>query len=310
MKKNLLTALMITAIGVATLTGCGQAEEGKASEAVTQTIEETAETKEETVKETVTAEENESEETENVENKPEEKDAILNGADLIVPEDSGYTYGDNYDENYDCVSYEDRKQEAYEEKKSEVLSGVDRCKINKDIHGALKILYDAREEYPEDEFFFELQHKLMTCQPDYIEENFNIIRKKGCKVGLDSIELYNGERVTEDFSINFGGGNIVLDLSDQYKVVDLKVFLSNMAPTKGLMDIDFVCDGVVMDRIKGFDVNCGLIEKSIDVTGVNVFEISMIDCTHDWVGEASFFKPDAECHFTFRAYTEKSIEWR
>lgn len=274
MNKKLLTALMITAIGVATLTGCGRSEEDKAAEAVTQIVEENLEIKEETVEETDAAVETEPENNEEV---PEEKNKTI---------------------------------EAYEEKKSEVLSAVDRCKINKDINGALKILYDAREEYPEDEFFFELQQKLRTCQPDYIEENCNIIRKKGCKVGLDTIELDNGERVTEDFSINFGGGNIVLDLSEQYKVVDLKVFLSNMAPSKGLIDIDFVCDGVVMDRIKGFDVNCDLIEKSIDVTGVNVFEISVIDCTHDWVGEASFSKPDAECHFTFRAYTEKSIEWR
>lgn len=91
MKKNLLTAFIITAIGATLLTGCGQAEEGKASEAVTQTIEETAETKEETEEETDVTVETESE-SENIDEVAEEKDTTLSGADLIVPDESGYTY--------------------------------------------------------------------------------------------------------------------------------------------------------------------------------------------------------------------------
>lgn len=89
MKKNLLTALMITAIGVATLTGCGQSEEDKAAEAVTQTVEENVETKEETVEETDDAVETESENNEEV---SEEKNKTINGSDIIVPGDKGYTY--------------------------------------------------------------------------------------------------------------------------------------------------------------------------------------------------------------------------
>lgn len=89
MNKNLLTALMITAIGVATLTGCGQSEEDKAAEAVTQTVEENVETKEETVEETDDAVETESENNEEV---SEEKNKTINGSDIIVPGDKGYTY--------------------------------------------------------------------------------------------------------------------------------------------------------------------------------------------------------------------------
>ena len=89
MKKNLLTALMITAIGVATLTGCGQSEEDKAAEAVTQTVEENVETKVETVEETDAAVETESENNEEV---SEEKNKTINGSDIIVPGDKGYTY--------------------------------------------------------------------------------------------------------------------------------------------------------------------------------------------------------------------------
>lgn len=89
MKKNLLTALMITAIGVATLTGCGQSEEDKAAEAVTQTVEENVETKEETVEETDATVETESENNEQV---SEEKNKTINGSDIIVPGDKGYTY--------------------------------------------------------------------------------------------------------------------------------------------------------------------------------------------------------------------------
>ncbi len=81
MKNSLLTVVMITVLGAATLTGCGQAEEGKTSEAVTQAVEEAAETSEETVKET---------ESENVEDMTEDK--TLNVADLVLPGDSGYTY--------------------------------------------------------------------------------------------------------------------------------------------------------------------------------------------------------------------------
>lgn len=91
MKKNLLTALMITAIGATLLVGCGQAEEYKAAEAVTQTVEENVETKEETEEETDVTVETESE-SENIDEVAEEKDTTLNGADLIVPDESGYTY--------------------------------------------------------------------------------------------------------------------------------------------------------------------------------------------------------------------------
>lgn len=109
MKKNLLTAFIIIAIGATLLTGCGQAEEGKAAEAVTQTVEENTETKKETVEETNAVVETESVETENVENKTEEKDAILNGADLIVPGDSGYTYtvSTKYSIDYEGELFED-----------------------------------------------------------------------------------------------------------------------------------------------------------------------------------------------------------
>lgn len=89
MKKNLLAVVMITVLGAITLTGCGQAEEGKSSEIVIQTVEETVETKEETVGETDTAVETESE---NNEEASEEKDKTINGSDLIVPGDMGYTY--------------------------------------------------------------------------------------------------------------------------------------------------------------------------------------------------------------------------
>ena len=91
MKKNLLTAFIITAIGATLLVGCGQAEEYKAAEAVTQTVEENVETKEETEEETDVTVETESE-SENIDEVAEEKDTTLNGADLIVPDESGYTY--------------------------------------------------------------------------------------------------------------------------------------------------------------------------------------------------------------------------
>ena len=91
MKKNLLTAFMITAIGATLLTGCGQAEKSKAAEVATQAVEETVDTKEETEEETDVTVETESE-SENIDEVAEEKDTTLSGADLIVPDESGYTY--------------------------------------------------------------------------------------------------------------------------------------------------------------------------------------------------------------------------
>ena len=85
MKKNILTAFIITAIGATLLVGCGQAEDRKVTEDTTQVVEEKAESTEETVKETEI-------EPENVEDKTEEIDTALNGADLVVPEDNGYSY--------------------------------------------------------------------------------------------------------------------------------------------------------------------------------------------------------------------------
>lgn len=295
MKNNTLFRVVVLTVAMMTVTGCGVK-----SDAVVKEVE---------VNEMVAVQEEKEPVVEEVESLVDEEEQIKKIEEELAKEQEEEE-AKRLEEESKRLDEEKKAEETYENKKSEVIAAVDECKSNKDINGALKVLYDARVEYPEDEFFEEFQKELFDCQAGYVNENISVISKKGCTVGLNYVDLENEDSIREDFSLNFGGGNIVLNLAGQYKSLDIAAFLSNQAPTKGLIDIDIIGDGVVIDSIKGFDVYCGKIERTIDVTGVENLEISAADHTHAWVGEAAFSKPDAECHFTFRAYTDKAMEWK
>lgn len=101
MKKNLLTALMISVITAAMLTGCGQAKESKESTVEAVTVEENSEEVEASESNNVYAEAvdeslNEEAEAESVEEEAETKDIPLDVEALVLPGESGFTVEEKY----------------------------------------------------------------------------------------------------------------------------------------------------------------------------------------------------------------------
>ena len=205
---------------------------------------------------------------------------------------------------------EEGMEEDYEylTQKQNVEQIIEEARLVKDFNKAYVAVYESWKDYPDDEYFNELKSYFISCMPTGVDEN-NILSKESCRVENEWFADQHGNNQNADFRINFGGGNLILNLEGEYKYLDLKALLSASAPTKAHLNIAIYGDSNLLYSYNDFNTTIGEIHPVIDVSGVERLEISCIENTYEWVGEASFSKPDAECHFFLRIYREKSLEW-
>ncbi len=238
------------------------------------------------------------------------EDGLIRSMTLRGMADSSLSQVDIQESSQNIEVTEDNavSDEEYEHRKADVLATIEEARHEHNRDKAYLAAYQAAEDYPEDDFFASLKQELLDQAPDSVAED-DVIDKKACNVESYSFDNLNGEHKNADFSINLGGGSITLRLDGRYEYLELDAILSEQSPTKALVDIDIYGDDKLLYSTKDFSVDEVEVNAGTDISGVNVLRIESADHHHYWVGEASFNKPDKDCHFNIRLYEERDLEW-